>query len=298
MTPKVRAHLENVLHHLYINPLEKCNLRCKICYTKKTAPILPAETIVNFVDRYGQSEKIETITFCGGEVFALEYFPRLLNAIGERGIFAQVITNGTIDKLDKIKNPNFVNLITSLDGLETYHDKNRGEGNFQKSLRFMKKAHKLGFHLDVFSIVTRQNLPQLNEFEKYLERELGFLPPITYHPRKPPSYLTIHPVSNVVGETDGFEFLTKREMIKLMATKNVFPPKDLGCYQISVMSDGRVFGCCEGITPLGRMEDSVPSLIQKLEDRVEAWSRVSTQNGKCLGCSQHDFMCGIKEYLQ
>src|SRR5258708_5577228 len=295
MTPKVRAHLDSVLHHLYINPLEKCNLRCKICYTKKTAPILPPEKIIEFVYRYAQEQKVETITFCGGEVFALEYFPSVLNAMIDRGIFCQVITNGTIDKLNQIHNPNFVNLITSLDGTEKFHDANRGAGNFQKSLSFMKKARTLGFHLDVFSIVTRQNLPHINEFEDYLKKELGFLPNITYHPRKPPSYLTVHPVSNIVGETEGFDFLTKEEMTEIMKTRNVFPPKDLGCYQISLVSDGRVFGCCEGTVPLGTMNETVPTMIGALTKRIEAWSRISDGNkSTCLGCSQHDFMCGIK----
>jgi MoaA/NifB/PqqE/SkfB family radical SAM enzyme len=297
MHRRVQDHLTEVLNHLYINPLEKCNLRCKICYTRKSNPILSASQITDFLDRYQQVQDIKTVTFCGGEVFALTYFPQLINTVVERGIFVQVITNGTLDVLDQIQNSNFVNLIVSLDGVETYHDANRGEGNFRKSINFMKKAHQLGFHLDVFSIVTKQNLPHISEFEKALKKELGFLPVITFHPRKPPAYLMHHPVSNIVGEVNGFDFLSKVEMLKLMQTKNVFPPKDLGCYQIAVMSNGQVFGCCEGVTPLGTMSDPPQELIQKLRDRIEAWSGTNSLKS-CLGCSQHEFMCGIKEYLQ
>lgn len=297
MNQDVKQHLSTVLNHLYINPLEKCNLRCKICYTKKTDPILPPDVILDFIQRYEAVQPVKTITFCGGEVFALAYFPQLLNDVVKKGIFVQVITNGTIDVLDRVENPNFINLIVSLDGLEPYHDANRGEGNFQKSLSFMKKAAQLGFHLDVFSILTKQNLPQVDQFEQYLEKELGFLPGITYHPRKPPSYLMHHPVSNIVGEVNGFDFLSKKEMIQLMQTRNVFPPKDLGCYQVAVMSDGRVFGCCEGVTPIGKISDEPQFLINQLTQRVEAWSQSNTLS-HCLGCSQHEFMCGIKEYLQ
>lgn len=296
MTPKVRHHFEQVLPHLYINPLEKCNLKCKICYTKKTSPILPNDTILDFVARYQQAQKVETITFCGGEVFALTVFPDLVNALTEQGIFIQVITNGTIDRLDRITHPNSVNLIVSLDGLETDHDANRGVGNFHKSIQFMKKAWGLGFHLHVFSIVTHQNLSKLDAFEQGLAMELGFRPEVTYHPRKPPSYLNHHPISNIFGQVDGFDFLTKKEMLQIMRTHNVFPPPQLGCYQIAVTSDGKVYGCCEGVTPLGRIEDEPQTLIQALEDRVEAWSRTNT-NVTCLGCSQHEFMCGIKEYI-
>lgn len=297
MTPKIKDHFEQVLPHLYINPLEKCNLKCKICYTKKTSPILSNDKILDFVSRYQQVQKVETITFCGGEVFALAVFPDLINALTDRGIFIQVITNGTIDRLDRIKTPNAVNLIVSLDGLEKDHDNNRGEGNFRKSITFMKKAWSLGFHLHVFSIVTHQNLPKLDEFESGLATELGFKPEVTYHPRKPPSYLNHHPISNIFGEIDGFEFLTKKEMLQVMRTHNVFPPPQLGCYQIALTSDGKVYGCCEGVTPLGRIEDEAGSLIEALRARVEAWSQTNSSIS-CLGCSQHEFMCGIKQYVE
>lgn len=296
MTPKVKQHFEHVLPHLYINPLEKCNLKCKICYTKKTSPILPNEQILDFVARYQQVQKVETITFCGGEVFALAVFPDLVNALTKQGIFIQVITNGTIDRLDQITTPNSVNLIVSLDGLEQAHDSNRGEGNFRKSTSFMKKAWNLGFHSHVFSIVTHQNVDKLDEFEAGLEQELGFKPEVTYHPRKPPSYLNHHPISNIFGEIEGFEFLTKKEMLHVMQHHNVFPPPQLGCYQIALTSDGKVYGCCEGVTPLGRIEDNPGDLIENLRSRVEAWS-VTNSSVSCLGCSQHEFMCGIKQYI-
>jgi MoaA/NifB/PqqE/SkfB family radical SAM enzyme len=296
LSAHVEAQLDKALRHLYINPLEKCNLRCKICYTRKTDPILPNDQVLNFIDGYREAQPVETVTFCGGEVFALVTFPELLNQVNQRGIFAQVITNGTIDRLDDIKNPNFVNLIVSLDGIEADHDANRGQGNFRKSIEFMKKAHNLGFHLDVFSIIHKQNLPHLDQFEASLEKELGFLPVITYHPRKPPMYLTSHPISNIFGEVEQFDFLSKKEMLQVMQTRNVFPPKDLGCYQIAVTSTGKVYGCCEGTVPLGMIADPPAELIQKLRGRLERWSKTNT-SVTCLGCTQHEFMCGIKEYL-
>ncbi len=296
MSPTVRAHLDNALHHLYINPLEKCNLRCKICYTKKTSPILSAEHILAFIERYRQEIKLETITFCGGEVFALAYFPKLLNTLTKQGIFVQVITNGTLDELDNLTEPNLINLIVSLDGLPEYHDSNRGEGNFVKSLSFLQKAHNLGFHTEVFSIVTQQNLQRIDEFEQYVQKNLGFSIPVTYHPRKPPAYLMHHPVSNIVGETDGFDFLTDEQMVSIMQNRNVFPPKELGCYQIALVSDGNVFGCCEGVTPIGRIDDAISTLSQAMQDRIETWEKSNTLTN-CLGCTQSEFMCGIKKYL-
>ena len=295
MDSNIEEHLDTVLNHLYINPLEKCNLKCKICYTRKTDPILTMEQILDFIKKYQAKHTLQTVTFCGGEVFTLAYFPKLVNTLVSQEIFVQIITNGTIDKLDQLNNPNFINCIVSIDGLQQYHDANRGKGNYKKSMNFLKKAQTLGFHTELFSIITKQNLQHIDEFESTLKKELNTIP-ITYHPRKPPSYLLHHPVSNIFGEINGFDFLTPKEMISVMTERNVFPPKDLGCYQIAVMSDERVYGCCEGVKPLGTIHDDVGQLFDKLHERLVTWYGTNTSK-TCLGCSQSEFMCGIKEYL-
>ena len=136
--------LKTNLQHLYINPLERCNLRCKICYTKKTAAILTDNQILDFIKQYNKIIPVSSVTFCGGEVFTLPYFTKLVNTLTNQGIFVSIITNGTIDRLDELKNPNSINLIVSIDGLPAYHDKNRGVGNFTKSFQFLQKAHAHG----------------------------------------------------------------------------------------------------------------------------------------------------------
>lgn len=282
------THLSKVLHHLYINPLEKCNLKCKICYTRKTDPILSEDQIIDFIDRYQKAYELKIITFCGGEVFALPYFPHLVNTLTARGIFIQTITNGTLDKLDQLDMPNLNNLIVSIDGLEEYHDLNRGKGNFQKSVAFLRKGKSLGFHREIFSIVTKQNYPKIDEFETYLKKELGPID-ITYHPRKPPAYLTHHPISNIEGEVSGFDYISREELMEIMKTRTVFPPKDLGCYQISLASSGIIYGCCEGYRPIGKIDDKIEHLFESLKKRV---------GGPCLGCSQTEFMCGIKDIIE
>ena len=238
---------------------------------------------MDFVNRYQKAYELKIITFCGGEVFALPYFPHLVNTLTSRGIFVQTITNGTIDLLEKLSHPNLNNLIVSIDGLEQYHDSNRGAGNFKKSIDFLKKAQKRGFHTEIFSIVTKQNYAQIDLFELYLKKEIGKID-VTYHPRKPPSYLTHHPISNIEGEVKGFDYLEKKELISLMNTKTVFPPKELGCYQVALASSGVIYGCCEGYRPIGKMTDEIADLFLALKKRI---------GGPCLGCSQTEFMCGI-----
>ncbi|MFA6081431.1 MAG: radical SAM protein [Patescibacteria group bacterium] len=287
MKSAIDQQLAKVLHHLYVNPLEKCNLKCKICYTRKTDPILSEESILEFVNRYQKAYELQTVTFCGGEVFSLKYFPRLVNTLTQRGIFVQTITNGTIDRLSEIENPNMNKIIVSIDGLKSYHDKNRGLENFDKSMRFLKKAQKKDFHTEIFSIVTRQNYPQINKFEKYINQHLGQIE-ITYHPRKPLTYLLHNPISNVQGTVEDFDFLNNNELTEIMKTKRVFPPKELGCYQVSLASTGKIYGCCEGFRPIGMIDDKIEDIFNSLKKRI---------GGPCLGCSQTEFMCGIKKLL-
>jgi MoaA/NifB/PqqE/SkfB family radical SAM enzyme len=296
MTSKIKKHLDQVLGHLYINPLEKCNLNCRICYTRKTSPILSSGRILEFISRYRKVHKLETITFCGGEVFTLPYFTAVVNELTKQGIFVQIITNGTIDRLDDFRLHNFINCIVSLDGLAEYHDSNRGKGNFGRSISYLKHAKSLGCHIEIFSIVTRQNYHKINDFEKYLSDELEILPNITYHPRKPLSYLINHPVSNISGIVNGFDFLKHKEITELLRTRNTFPPKNLGCYQIALMSDGKVYGCCEGIVPIGNIDSRIIDLFNLLTEKIEQWEKVNMMKG-CLGCSQTEFMCGIKQYI-
>lgn len=271
------------LKHLYINPLETCNLNCKICYTKKTRAVLSNVEILDFIARYQTVQKLESVTFCGGEVFLLADFPALINELTAQNLFIQIISNGTIDHLAAIAQPNMINLIISLDGLEAYHDQNRGPGNFSKSIQLLKKALELGFHVEVFSIVTRENLATIPEFEKFLIKQLGQKVDVTYHPRKPLAYLQTHPVSNVLGQVSNFNFLSKDELKTLLKNKQTFPPKNLGCFQIALMSDKKIYACCEGIHPLGDLNTPVKILISNLQKRI------------CDGCSEPDFVCGFKD---
>ncbi len=287
--------ISSALAHLYISPLEACNLNCQICYTTKTKNKLTNQQILAFIKRYQQAQRLETVTFCGGEVFLIDDFVQLVNQLTEQEIFTQIITNGTIDRLAQFDQPNRVNLIVSLDGLPADHDANRGQGNFNKTLLLAKKALTLDFHLEIFTVVSQRNFERLEQFEAYLKAKLGFLPPLTYHPRKPKAYLNQHPVSNQQGQVSGFEYLTPEQIKQLAKNKKVFPPKNLGCYQLSLMSDGKIYSCCEGIRPVGEINDPVNQIINQFKQRVKIPDGFGQE---CRGCTEPNFVCGLANVYQ
>lgn len=324
-------YVELNLGHLYISPLEICNLSCKLCYTQKPARKLSFEQIKQFIEQYNiaiekYNTHLQTVTFCGGEFFLLDYCTDLINWCCEHGIFVQVITNGTVDKLSEIKFPNNVNLLVSTDGIEKWHDMNRGKGNFKKSIDFIKKAQQLSFHTEIFSLVWRENFKEIEKLEQYVKRELNDIP-ITYQLRKNKSFLNQHPITNIDNAGKEFGFLTQEQINWLMNNRKTFPPKGLGCYQVSLMSDGNVYSCCEGIKSLlenreqriesssanniatddpqycykqgGGKNDEIDLIISRYISRVKAIQDSKAHPSYlvshiCKNCPEPDFCCGLK----
>lgn len=288
---KIISSLENI----YISPLELCNLHCQYCYTNKTKSILSNRQILSFVRRYNNflenrsydfltkfrsqqffsdiqrgnalagdkkfvDEKLslKSIIFCGGEVFTLKNFPRLINKLNSLGIFISIITNGTIDKLDKIKDPRNCQLIVSFDGPENIHDANRGSGNFTKSKKFVDHALKLGFPVEIFYLITKDSYPYKDSLDIFGLHK---------------TYLT-----------DRLGSLSLRQVLEIRQNYPVFPPKDFGCSQLALQSNAKFYGCCESLKPIASLHDPVKKI-------VENFIKVSTINPLCC---DPNYFCDLK----
>ena len=268
------------LENIYISPLELCNLSCLYCYTKKPKTILSNQQILDFVKNYQQiltdsknnffrnfnakhltgeknsfeNQKLKSIIFCGGEVFTLPNFPSLVNQLIEQDIFLTIITNGTIDKLDKIKSPKNCQLIVSFDGPQKIHDHNRGSGNFIKSKKFVHSALQRGFPVEIFYLITKDSYrykDKLNIFnlhKTYLTDRLGSLSP--------------DQVKNIRNNYD------------------CYPPKNFGCNIFSLQSNGKFYGCCESTISIGSLSDP-------LEKIVEKYIKVITKHPLCYDPKYH-----------
>lgn len=268
VSEKIKMTLENI----YISPLEGCNLNCKYCYTKKTKNILTNEQILDFIERYdsylnSQNMKLKSILFCGGEVFVLKEFTDLINRLSKKNIFITVITNGTIDRLDEIEDPSNCQLLVSLDGPEEIHDKNRGIGNFKKTIKFIKHAISLGFPVEIFFLITKDSYKFKDDFDIF-----GL----------PKTYLTDRKLS-----------LSKDEVLDIKRNYRTFPDKNFGCFQLSVQSDGNVTGCCELSKPLGKITDDPKIYVDNFVGSLKKCFNCE----KCGGCSDPKFLCGYKKEL-
>jgi len=269
---KVNQSLENI----YISPSEICNLACRHCYTKKTKYILSNRQILNFVKRYSKhlnsiSLKLKSILFCGGEVLLLPKFTYLVNKLTNLGIFITIITNGTIDKLDNIKDPSSCQLIVSLDGPKHIHDQNRGTGNFDKSLKFIRHALSLGFPTQIFFLITSESYSYIDSFNVL---------------DLPKTYLT-----------DRLGSLTTKQVLNIKQNYPTYPSKQFGCFQLALQSNGKIYGCCESSTALSLLTDPPKKIIQTFIDSLKSCNNCSLYQKQCLGCTDPSFLCGYTKEL-
>lgn len=283
------------LENIYISPFERCNLNCKFCYTKKTKNILNNNQILSFVDKYKgylKSKKydLKSILFCGGELFLSSEFIDLVNVLDEQNIFISIITNGTIDKLKEIKNPNNCQLLVSLDGPREVHDKNRGLGNFDKTINFIKNGLKMGFHIEVMFLVTSESFPFIDTFSEYIFNIVKSKLNLNYITQKTVFYTENHPLSNQKNKEIA---LTIDQIIKIKKDYSSIPSKKFGCFQLSIQSNGLVYGCCESPAPIAKISDDVEIIVNNFLKSLKQCQDCSI----CGGCSNPDFICGYKKEL-
>ncbi len=274
-----QAKIIRSLESIYISPLEGCNLACKYCYTQKTSNVLSNQQILDFIDRYScfihesYSLNLESIILCGGEVFLLPDFPQLVNTLIDKDIFVTIITNGTIDRLDEIKSPQNCQILVSLDGLKAIHDQNRGDGNFDKSIKYIKHAQELGFPVEIMFLVTKDSYPFKDSFLPSLYKLYNFK-------NLELTYLTDRKMS-----------LTNEQSLDIKLHYPTFPNKNFGCYQLSLQSDGNITGCCESSISLGKITDHPKNYISKF---IKSLSPCFTC-GLCQGCCDQNYLCGYPQ---
>lgn len=300
MNQKILSSLESI----YISPLEGCNLSCKYCYTHKTGDVLSNQQILDFVDQYNLYFKknsadaffscfqltsdakkknvlkknfhLKSIILCGGEVFLLPDFPQLVNTLIDKDIFVTIITNGTIDRLNEIKKPDSCQILVSLDGPKDIHDRNRGSGNFDKSLKYIKHAQELGFPIGIMFLVTKDSYPYKDSFPKDLSKILK---------------LQSSNALNITYLTDRKMSLTNDQCLNIKLHYPTFPAKNFGCYQLSLQSNGNITGCCESSISLGKITDDPKNYVSKFVKNISPCFTC----GLCQGCCDQNYLCGYPQ---
>jgi MoaA/NifB/PqqE/SkfB family radical SAM enzyme len=160
--------------HLNLDTTRKCNLSCWYCHASSgrnyEGPEIGAEKVPEILST---AEKLQLfdINVTGGEPFMWRGLEALSEASHDLDFVSlQIITNATtvsnhtLALLERTKN--LKRIIVSIDGLEETHDRNRGEGMYQRTINNLQILKDVVPNITVISVLdqySQQNWQALTE---------------------------------------------------------------------------------------------------------------------------------------
>ncbi|MDT8317003.1 MAG: glycosyltransferase [bacterium] len=177
--------LELPLKSLIFSITNRCNASCPMCFQYESLNIKTKLLTLDEIRRMLLPLKdLKNIVLGGGEPFIRRDIDEICSILIENNysIAITIPTNGSLvdvvyEKTKKILGYGCKYLVISLslDGMEDYHDKNRGiDGLFEKVRecyeRLVKLKHIYGdnLHIQINTCVTKKNLNQLNDLYDYI----------------------------------------------------------------------------------------------------------------------------------
>lgn len=130
-----------------MNLTKKCNLRCIQCFSNSGVYSKNELTTKQMYKLFDDMLKNGTFYIClgGGEPFTREDLFEILEYGKQKQLAISIVTNSlllTKDKLLKLNHMDLDYLWVSLEGLKENHDKLRGEGTFDKTIKKLKLIKK------------------------------------------------------------------------------------------------------------------------------------------------------------
>ncbi len=145
----------------------KCNLSCIHCLSETTTgekQELNINEVKHFIDDLANM-KVFYINVGGGEPLIHPNFFEIVDYAREKGIFIQFSTNGTLintETATEIANRE-LRVQVSIDGWSAaVNDSIRGKGSFRKAVKALKLLRGLDVAVSINCVVTRENLPGLD----------------------------------------------------------------------------------------------------------------------------------------
>jgi radical SAM protein with 4Fe4S-binding SPASM domain len=170
------------LHSVAIELTAHCNQKCDYCYNGWRADdgasmaTATTEQLLARVDKLIDAFTIDHVTLTGGEPFSRPDIWELLDRLKERGVPAQIISNGGLitERIAERLAPYNVRYVqVTLNGpTRELHEEHVGPGHFEPTLRGVRALRKHGVPVVGCIVVTRKNAPVLGDILE-LWRSLG-----------------------------------------------------------------------------------------------------------------------------
>lgn len=155
-------------HSVQLLLSSRCNLHCAFCFMdasdKENKKELTTGEWLSFFERLKELQ-VFNIRLSGGEIFLRDDLFVLLKKLRENRIHRiTLLTNGTLitaDIAEQLKLLNIKNITISLDGLEAEHDRIRGIGRFQKTVKGIRHLIAVGILPYIAFTPTKNNYRDL-----------------------------------------------------------------------------------------------------------------------------------------
>ncbi len=146
---------------------QACDLSCKHCYDRSSRTAMPLDQAIRVLDdlrAFCKSRNVVgAVSFTGGNPLLHPSFSEMYQAAAERGFSTAILGNPSsreqIEKLVAIQTPSFFQV--SLEGLHEHNDDIRGQGHFERSLRFLDLLRELHVSSMVMLTLTSENIDQV-----------------------------------------------------------------------------------------------------------------------------------------
>jgi MoaA/NifB/PqqE/SkfB family radical SAM enzyme len=195
-----------------IHVTNKCNLRCKYCYSNledRFSKNLPDFTTLDLKRYIREMRRLGTrwIVFLGGEPLLRKDIGELIHFVNQEGMLCELVTNGTlIDRnIEQIKDVDL--LCISIDGNVDTNDIARGNGSYERALNGLIIATKYGIKTRIHAVLSKTNanertLIHLSKLSATFRTTFGFSTPIV-------------PVKTVQGGTPEY-LLTRKQHVNFV----------------------------------------------------------------------------------
>jgi len=281
---------------------QECDLHCRHCYDRTVRREFPFERAMSLLDElrsFCRSRFVRgQVSLSGGNPLLYPRFFELYRAAAEQDLMIAILGNatdrGSIERIMAIKMPVYYQV--SLEGWEAHNDEIRGEGNYRRTLEFLRMLTGLGMPNMVMLTLTRQNMNQVIPLAKDLEGITGGL---TFNRLA----LFGEGASLELPSTEEYRLFLQQYVLALEdhpvlklkdSLLNIIFEKDnsglfggcagYGCGAafnfVSILSDGEVHACRKFPSPIGNI------LTHSLEDvyASEAARRYRSGSSACASC--------------
>lgn len=160
------------LRYLELQLTHRCNLRCCHCYLGPPQPEeLALDAALAITREFAASGGLRLL-ISGGEPLLYPPLQEFIAETRELKLRRVLLTNGTLLTPATLRWLQVEELQVSLDGWRYGHDRLRGAGSFNRTVRGLAAAREAGIPLSIATMVHRENIAEFDHLERFTQ-EIG-----------------------------------------------------------------------------------------------------------------------------